>query len=291
MSVTRTLLCALIVAAASPLAGAQGASLHPDRVRAHGAPIQGVWCFDAVQSGNAIHVLTGDFRAEKASLWYSRSDDGGYRWRRSFRVDAGLPAPQPSMSADHARLGTYGERLHAAWRTGPADASPTFAVSSDAGRTWRAGSNPTDEGLRTRRADATAPGREPGALHALSVTAVEGAAGLYYRASDDAGRTWPRAAKLAGADARNPDLVRAPDGMLAGVWEETSGPESTIFYALSLDDGKSWGARTKLSDGGSEATHPRVVVTKDGYLALWLERWNNSERVLQRGYIGVQHRH
>ena len=79
--------------------------------------------------------------------------------------------------------------------------------------------------------------------------------------------------------------------MLAAVWEEVNGPESTIFYALSLDDGKSWGTRTKLSDGGSEATHPRVVVTKDGYLALWLERWNNSERVLQRGYIGVKHRH
>ena len=290
MSVARALLCAL-TAAANPLAGAQDAGLHPGRVQAHGAPVQGVWCFDAVRSGDAIHVLTGDVRTGKASLWYSRSHDGGYRWGRSYRVDAGFPAPQPSMSADHARLGAYEDRLHAVWSTGAANASPALAVSSDAGLTWRAASNSPDEGLGARRAGAAVPGRETGSLHALLLTTLEGAAGLYYRASADAGKTWRQAVKLAGANARNPDLVRAPDGMLAAVWEEATGPESTIFYALSLDDGKSWGTRTKLSDGGSEATHPRVVVTKEGYLALWLERWNNSERVLQRSHIDVRHRH
>ena len=128
-------------------------------------------------------------------------------------------------------------------------------------------------------------------MHALSLTVVEGAAGLYYRASADAGRTWRQPVKLAEANARNPDLARAPDGMLAAVWEELSGAESTIFYALSLDEGQTWAASVRLSDGDSEATHPRIVVTEDGYLALWLERWRNSERLLQRSHIAVKHRH
>lgn len=121
--------------------------------------------------------------------------------------------------------------------------------------------------------------------------AIEGGKGLYYRASADGGKTWGEPVKLAGANARNPDLVRAADGMLAAVWEEAGNPGSTILHTMSLDDGGTWGASARLSDGDSEATHPRAVVTKDGFLALWLERWRNSERVLQRGYIGVRHRH
>lgn len=253
---------------------------------AHPAPVEGVWCFDVVGSVDAIHVLTGDLHAQTTSVWYSRSHDGGQRWTGSVRVDTGLPAPQPSLLRDHARIAANPDRLLVMW---PGLGGIAVAASMDGGRSWQR-ETVADGELGTRRSGAIVAG-DAGSLHALARAATEGATGLFYRTSTDGGRTWQQAAKLAGADARNPDLVRASDGMLAAVWEEASGPESTIFYALSLDDGKSWGTRTKLSDGGSEATHPRVVVTKDGYLVLWLERWRSSERVLQRGYIGVQHRH
>jgi len=161
-------------------------------------------------------------------------------------------------------------------------------MSRDSGREWRADESPA---LSTRRDAVVVPGQDPASLHGVAQESVDGATGLYYRASGDGGQTWQRSARLAGDAARNPDLVRAPDGMLAAVWEETNGAESTTFYAVSLDDGGSWGAPGHLSDGGSEATHARVVVAKEGYFAFWLERWGTSERVLQRKLIPVQHRH
>ena len=279
----------VFIVIASAGAFAQGATSHDSP--AHPAPVEGVWCFDIVQSGNAIHVLTGDLRAQKATLWYSRSHDGGYRWSGSAHVDTALSAPQPSLLSDHARIGARGDRLLAAWSVGGAGAGENAAVSSlDGGRSWRK-YDPADSGLSTRRGGAVVAGRDAGSLHALGRPAIDGGTGLHYRASADGGKTWRQPVKLGGDNARNPDLVRAPDGMLAAAWEEVSGPDSTIFYALSLDDGQTWGPSARLSDGGSEATHPRVVVNKEGYLVLWLERWRNSERVLQRGYIGVQHRH
>ena len=273
----RTVLPASLVAAGM-MFSTVGSSQHD---QPHPAPVEGVWCFDVVQYRSAIHVLTGDLHAGRTTLWHSRSVDGGYRWLPSVRVDTGLPAPQSSRLDDHARLGVHGEQLRAAWTT-------ASVSSSDDGRSWHSSKN---EGLSTRRDGAIVPGRSLSSLHALHHSAIEGASGLYYRSSDDGGKTWRQASRLAGMSARNSDLARAPDGMLAAVWEEVSGPESTIFYALSLDDGQIWGPPARLSDGGSEATHPRVVVTKEGYLALWLERWGKSERVLQRKPILVQHRH
>jgi len=37
--------------------------------------------------------------------------------------------------------------------------------------------------------------------------------------------------------------------------------------------------------------YPRVVVTEEGFLALWLESWRGGDRVLQRKPILIQHRH
>ncbi len=261
---------------------------------AHPAPVDGAWCFDVVQVRNAIHIVTGDLHSQNASLWYSRSEDDGYRWVGSARVDRGLPAPQPFMLEHHARLVARGNELIAAWGiagaagvTGP---TAFVVVSSDKGRRWRSGADPADPAINTRRSQPVIAGREAGKWHALVRTTVEGG-GLYYSPSDDDGKSWGPAFNLTGGKVGELDLVRAPDGMLAAVWDEASGPESTIFYALSLDDGKSWGRPVQLSGGGSQATHPRIVVTKEGYLALWLEKWGNTERVVQRGYIGVQHRH
>ena len=262
---------------------------------AHPAPVDGAWCFDVIQVGSAIHIVTGDLHSQKASLWYSRSEDGGYRWVGSARVDRRLPEPQPLMLEDHARLVARGRELIAAWSiarpagvTGP----PAFVViSSDNGRRWRAGGDAADPAVNTRRAQSVVAGRAAGQWHALARATVEDTRGLYYSASDDHGKSWGPAFKLTGGAVGDSDLVRAPDGMLAAVWAEASGAESTIFYALSLDDGKSWGGAVQLSGGGSQATHPRVLVTKEGYLALWLEKWENTARVVQRGYIGVQHRH
>lgn len=252
MSASRTFVLMLFVIT-TMRAFAQGTASHGDG--ASTAPAEGAWCFSVARTADAIHVLTGDARARGASLWYSRSHDGGYRWTQPVRVDAGLAAPQPLSKDGHARLLSRGGRLLAVW---PVDGiTSATAVSADGGHRWRR-QDPTEESLSAGSDGSVASVRKP--------------------------VSWP-------VLARSLDFARAPDGMLAAVWEERNGASSTVLYALSSDDGRTWQPPERLTEGDSDATHPHVVVADDGFLALWLEKWNSSERLLQRKHLQTRHRH
>lgn len=176
----------VLVIIASMRAVAEGAASHESP--AISAAPEGVWCFDVSQTGPVTHVLTGDLRARGASLWYSRSHDGGYRWTNPVRVDAGLPAPQPS-NAEHARIAWSGDRLLAVWRVD--GMRSVMAVSPDNGRTWRR-EDPPNGDVNTKHDSPVVPDREPALVHSS-------------------------------------DMARAPDGMLAAVWQEPGGRDLPSF--------------------------------------------------------------
>jgi hypothetical protein len=101
-------------------------------------------------------------------------------------------------------------------------------------------------------------------------TGAKQKAGLYHLASNDNGLSWSPPQKLGDAAVRGD--IAAYDGNLIALWDEMEADGTSLFYAKSQDEGKHWSTPTSLSEAKNVATHPRLVTTKHGFLALWTEK-------------------
>lgn len=107
-------------------------------------------------------------------------------------------------------------------------------------------------------------------LHSLAWTGAEQFRGLYYLRSENQGKTWTPPQRL-GNKALHGDIA-AINQQVTAVWDEMEPEGTRIFKAQSLDNGATWSTPTALSPVNSLATHPRLVATYTGYLALWTEK-------------------
>lgn len=113
-------------------------------------------------------------------------------------------------------------------------------------------------------------------LHALIGTRKKGDAGVYYLSSADGGRAWSAPYRLGDESATHGDIAARSDGSLAAVWDmvdpELNDGTGAIYSAIYRPSPKSgWESPTRLSTKGASASHPVVVATKNGYLAVWTE--------------------
>jgi hypothetical protein len=80
--------------------------------------------------------------------------------------------------------------------------------------------------------------------------------------------------------------IAALDGQLLAVWDELQPDGMKILLAESLDAGASWCAAKPLSSA-QQATHPRIVVTRAGFLALWTERSAKQQAQLALAFFAA----
>ncbi len=108
-------------------------------------------------------------------------------------------------------------------------------------------------------------------LHSVVWTGTDQKQGLYYVASDTDGKAWYPPYRLS-KNALHGDIAAFNDRQLLAIWDE-KGPEGLhIEFASSDDAGKTWHNPIALSDLTRVATHPKVVATEAGVLALWTEK-------------------
>jgi hypothetical protein len=112
-------------------------------------------------------------------------------------------------------------------------------------------------------------------LHSLVWTGAEHKSGLYYLASKDNGVSWSSPKKM-GNTAIHADIAALDNQHIAAVWDEMEADGSSIFIAKSEDGGTTWLSPIRLTKASSAATHPRLVATSHGYLALWTEKPNKQ---------------
>ena len=110
----------------------------------------------------------------------------------------------------------------------------------------------------------------PGDVSSLVWTGLEQKAGLYFLASADHGKTWLHPQKI-GNTAVHSDIA-VYDGKRVAIWDEMEPEGSSIFYAKSQLGENGWSTPKRLTQAADAATHPRLVVTKSGFLALWTEK-------------------
>jgi hypothetical protein len=107
-------------------------------------------------------------------------------------------------------------------------------------------------------------------LYSSVWTGVDGKSGLYSLHSDNNGKTWSTPQTMGKLANRSDIAVNNQQVMM--IWDEREPDGSSIFSAQSKDGGVSWSTPKRLSSQGIMATHPRILATEQGFLALWTEK-------------------
>ncbi len=242
---------------ANPAINNEGDQSHIDLIADQHGVFHAVWLEDPEENGYQ-------------SLRYSRSVDWGKHWGLATTLDDSTC----SCCWNTLALSPEGD-LNILYR----DMKPrdmALLQSYDDGKTWRHISTvgefdwKFDGCPHVGGALAYTGSNNTRQLHGLVWTGAEEKSGLYHLISKNNGTNWSIPKKI-GNTAIHGDIA-AFDGNLVALWDEMEPDGASIFYAKSEDDGLTWSPATRLTTANNAATHPRLVVTKHGLLALWTEK-------------------
>ena len=200
------------------------------------------------------------------SLRYARSLDGGEHWQASVKLD------DSTCSCCWNTLAlSPSDELNILYR----DMKPrdmALMQSADNGVTWQRTSTVGEFNWQFDGCPHIGGGLtvgEDNKLFSSVWTGVEGKAGLYTLHSTDNGKTWTTPQAI-GKLASHSDIA-VNNQQVKIIWDEREPDGFSIFSAQS-DDGVSWSTPKRLSSKGIMATHPRIVATEQGFLAMWTEK-------------------
>jgi len=248
-------------AGANPAVDDQGNQAYIDVIADQHGAFHATWLEDPEENGYQ-------------SLRYSRSSDHGKHWSTPMTLDDSTCSCCWNTLALSSR-----NQLHVLYR----DMAPRDMLlmqSGDSGQTWRKASIVGDfqwyfegcphigGGLKSVESNGFTH------LHGIVWTGAEERAGLYHVISSNHGQSWSTPRKF-GDMATMGDIAALselqPD-MLAAVWNEIEPGGTSLLLSQSTDGGHSWSTPQRLSESSHSPTHPRLVATGYGFLALWTEK-------------------
>ncbi len=251
--------------------------------------------FTLASDGKTLHAAWLDSRdgpppaPGAQGLRYAYSSDAGASWSKNATLDVASCA--------------------CCWTTGRADAAGNFYVLYRDKQPSDMALGVVDAKTRqwTRLGTVGAFGWDfPGCPHIGGGLALKGGkrpeidavvgtrkkedAGFYHLKSLDGGKSWSTPTRLGDDTAAHGDLALGKDGRMAAVWDMVD-PEAKdgslgVFVATSRDGGAHWTPARRLSPLRITASHPRVVPTRNGFLALWTEQPASNEQRLATKSIG-----
>ena len=217
--------------------------------------VGGVMSLDVCADGDRLHLLTASrptaaTAAERPHLLYQNSDDAGVTWSAPIELGAQQPATIAKRGMD-AQVAAHGNLLVAVWPTAGSDkmgrGPMATALSSDGGRTWRAGANPADEKLTIGHSFIDITADDAGRFHLVWLDSREGKnKGLRYARSDDGGATWSPNETLDGDTCECCwNTIRcSPAGGVAVLYRDASPRDMAIVR--SGDRGQTWSEPTPV---------------------------------------------
>ena len=117
-------------------------------------------------------------------------------------------------------------------------------------------------------------------LHAVVGTGHQDHLGVHYLYSDDAGNNWSAPKQLGKESALHADIAAHDNGRVVAVWDMMGEDGMGVFVAESQNQGVSCSTAKKISKPDMRATHPRIVKTENGFLALWTENNGRHQQTL-----------
>lgn len=245
-------------AGTNPAVDNNGDQAHIDVIADKQGIFHAVWLADPEENGYQ-------------SLRYARSIDGGEHWQASQKLDDSTC----SCCWNTFAVSPNGE-LNILYR----DANPrdmALMQSVNNGETWQRTSTVGRFNWQFEGCPHIGGGlaiSDDNTLYSTVWTGIDGKAGLYTLHSSDNGKTWSAPQSLGGL-ASHSDIAVNKQQVMA-IWDEREPDGASIFSAQSQNGGVTWSAPKRLSVTGSMTTHPRVVATPSGFLALWTEKHNKQ---------------
>lgn len=254
---------------ANPAMDDQGNQAYIDVIADQHGSFHVIWLEDPEESGHQ-------------SLRYARSTDHGKHWSPPTTLDESTCSCCWNTLALSSR-----NQLHVLYR----DMVPRDMLlmqSGDGGQTWRKvsiagefqwyfeGCPHIGGGLKSVESNGFTH------LHDIVWTGAEERAGLYHVISSNHGQSWSTPRKL-GEMATTGDIAALagphPE-TLAAVWNEIESGGTSILLSQSANGGHSWSTPQRLSNPRYSPTHPRLVATRHGFLALWTEKNTSNTSTL-----------
>ncbi len=214
-------------------------------------------------------------------LHYSRSNDGGISWSANRTLDK----KTCSCCWNTIKTDSEGNSYIIYRDKNPSDMS--LGVM-DAHENWRYLGHVGDfdwqfDGCPHIGANLDFENRQSGLrIHAIVGTGKPDKAGMYYLYSDSRGQSWSPVKRLGDESATHGDIAASDAGRIVAVWDMMSEKGLAVFMAESVDSGQTWSAAQQLSTQGQRASHPRIVHTPFGFLALWTEHQNHCSTLMIR---------
>lgn len=103
---------------------------------------------------------------------------------------------------------------------------------------------------------------------------------IYYRRSDDAGKTWGDEQRLVAVpgNSHRPHLAVSA-GELHLVWWDDRDGNDEIYYKHSPDGGRNWGDDIRLTRGAAASQFPMIAATKRSRHVVWTEQRAGTSEV------------
>jgi hypothetical protein len=207
----------------------------------------GVRSLHLCSDSGTLHQLTGRYHPDQNpafTLDYMRSSDGGTTWSSPVALPTATHPPGAFHRGSDARIAAHGNHLVAIWSeagTGAFGGGPmASALSDDAGKTWKSGPNPADDGLKDGHGFVGLNADPLGRFHLAWLDSRTGDRGLRYASSDDFGNTWTvnRTAVPKTCECCWNTLTPLGDGSV-GILFRARTPRD-MQLVRSTDSGKTW---------------------------------------------------
>ncbi|MDP1620985.1 MAG: hypothetical protein Q8M08_01470 [Bacteroidales bacterium] len=217
-------------------------------------------------SGDTVHFVWYDDRNGNNEIYYKRSTDGGSIWGGDTRLTY---APGNSYAPT---IIVSGSTVHVFWcdiRIADTNEEIFYKRSEDAGTTW---------GKDTRLTFAPWHSEFPsiaisGSVLHLVWTDVRNEIGdyeNYYKRSTDGGLTWEPDIRLTNNIAYSGfPCVAASGPAVHVVYEDQRHGTGEIYYKRSLDEGRTWGSETRLTNDHAESWNPCISVIGSTVHVVW----------------------
>ncbi len=230
---------------------------------------------DMAADNQAMHAVWLDSRnghtKTKASqaLHYARSIDGGLSWQKNITLDSLTCSCCWNTIKSDSTGNTYvlyRDKQPSDLSIGVIKRQQWQRLSHVGAFNWQFDGCPhIGGGLDFQRIN------DHSRLHAVVGTGHQEHLGVHYLYSNDNGASWSSPKQLGDESATHADIAAHDNGRVIAVWDMMGEESLAVFMAESQDQGTSWTKAQQISNAGMRATHPRIVKTETGFLALWTE--------------------
>jgi hypothetical protein len=110
---------------------------------------------------------------------------------------------------------------------------------------------------------------------------------IYYRRSDDGGKTWSDETRLtdAAGPSQRPNLA-VEKNHLHIVWFDDRDDNTDVYFKESSDGGHTWTADTRLTNAPGESKRPMIAVSGGGVHVVWFDRRDGNSEIYYKSRRG-----